>query len=374
VPFFSGPKPFVIIPPDSSGPLFSWHNHSPAITECPNGDLLATWFSCVDEGGTELCNVASRLRLGSAEWEPASPFWDGPDVNDHAPKLWWDGAQTIYHLARGHSENILRTSTDSGATWSKPQLVLPFGEFGNQMLRLSDGRLAILHDDRTVGLVTSADQGKTWQAVALPKTERNVSPGTKGQRPPGIHATFVELKDGRLMAFSRQDPVEDQARFHGKTPVSYSADSGQTWTFEESEFPAISSAQRAVMIRLKEGPILFCSYTDQSRDWKTRKGMTFPEANGGTYTGYGLFSAVSYDEGKTWPDRRIISPGGAEQERPGIDRSIATFSDTMSERSGYLSATQSRDGRIQLVSSKNHYVFNLAWLKQRPVVTGAKSR
>ena len=29
----------------------------------------------------------------------------------------------------------------------------------------------------------------------------------------------------------------------------------------------------------------------------------------------------------------------------------------------YLTATQSRDGNIQLVSSRNHYVFNLAWVK-----------
>ena len=29
----------------------------------------------------------------------------------------------------------------------------------------------------------------------------------------------------------------------------------------------------------------------------------------------------------------------------------------------YLAATQSRDGNIQLVSSRNHYVFNLAWVK-----------
>ena len=57
VPFFSGPKPFVIIPPNSFGPLFSWHNHSPAIAECPNGDLLAVWYSCVDEAGTELNNL-----------------------------------------------------------------------------------------------------------------------------------------------------------------------------------------------------------------------------------------------------------------------------------------------------------------------------
>ena len=190
VPFFDGPKVFVNIPPDSHGPLFSWHNHSPAITECPNGDLLAAWFSCVDEGGSELCNAASRLRRGATAWEPASPFWDGADVNDHAPKLWWDGDKQIFHLARGLAENILRVSTDNGATWSKARVVLPHGEFGNQLIRTREGVLAITHDSRTAGLVTSRDGGQTWNAVQLPAREKDMRPGGTGQRPPGIQAVL----------------------------------------------------------------------------------------------------------------------------------------------------------------------------------------
>lgn len=38
----------------------------------------------------------------------------------------------------------------------------------------------------------------------------------------------------------------------------------------------------------------------------------------------------------------------------------------MSEPSGYLAACQTRDGMIQLISSKNHYVFNLGWVKELP--------
>jgi formylglycine-generating enzyme len=44
----------------------------------------------------------------------------------------------------------------------------------------------------------------------------------------------------------------------------------------------------------------------------------------------------------------------------------------MAEPGGYLAATQTRDGRIQLLSSRNHYVFNLAWLKQLPTAVGVK--
>lgn len=64
--------------------------------------------------------------------------------------------------------------------------------------------------------------------------------------------------------------------------------------------------------------------------------------------------------------KRLITPGGKERKAPSIDRSEFTLSGTMAESGGYLSATQIRNGAIHLISSKNHYVFNLAWLKQPP--------
>lgn len=367
VPVFLAPKPFVKIAPNSYGPLFSTHNHSPGITECPNGDLLAVWYSCVDEGGAELCNVASRLRHGANEWEPASPFWDGADVNDHGPKIWWDGKSTLYHLVRGRDENLMRTSTDNGVTWSRPILAQPVGEFGNQMIRLADGTLVITNDARQCSLVFSHDEGKTWGFNDVKRRVSDFRPGGSGFRYPGIHAPIVQLGDGRIMAFSRNDKAEDQAKFEFKTPVSYSSDLGKTWTYAASEFPAISSVQRAAMIRLSGGGILMCSFTDQWRDWKSRKGMSF-KSKTGEFTGYGMFAAVSFDEGKTWPVRRLLTPGGKEQSVNMIDRGICVLSDTMAEPCGYLSATQTRDGNIQLITSKNHYVFNLAWLKALPDV------
>jgi hypothetical protein len=164
------------------------------------------------------------------------------------------------------------------------------------------------------------------------------------------------------MAFSRLDPVQEQARFENRTPVSYSSDRGKTWQWGMSEFPVVSSAQKSVLLRLKEGPLLFCSFTDQWRDWRNRKGLVF-KSTGGDYTGYGLFAAVSYDEGKTWPDRRLITPGGPERKWISKERTPFLISDTLAEPVSYLSATQSRDGNIQLLTSRNHYVFNLEWIK-----------
>lgn len=366
-PVFIGPKPYVKIQPGEVGPLFFRHNHSPSITECPNGDLLAVWYSCANEDGAELSNVASRLRRGAQEWEPASVFWDGPDVNDHAPKVWWDGDKTIYNFVRGLRENLMRTSTDNGATWSRAQIISLPGEFGNQVIRLADGTLVLGHDSRQISLVFSRDAGKTWTFNNVNKQASDFRPGGQGFRYPGIHAPMVQLKDGRIMAISRNDLPEDQAKFQFKTPVSYTADLGKTWTYAASEFPAISTVQRAAMMRLADGAILVCSFTDQWSDWKNRKGMTFKSTEG-EFSGYGLFAALSYDEGQTWPVRRLVTAGGKKQSVNTIDRVEFTQSDTMAEPCGYLAVTQSRDGNIQLVSSKNHYVFNTAWLKALPSV------
>ena len=349
VPFFAGPKRYRQIPEGQVGPLFSRHNHSPGLVECPNGDLLATWFSCVSEPGPELCNAASRLRLGAADWEAPSPFWDAPDVNDHAPKLWWDGEKTLFHLVFEHeARNVLRTSTDNGATWSKARPLPMSGELGNSLIRTREGALAVSLDGAS--LVISRDG--EWIQTGRRRAKVDPIPGGSGSYIPGIHAALVQLADGRLMAMSRFDDGEDQKRFDFKMPVSYSSDLGETWQYAASEFPVVSNTQRPVLLRLKEGPILLCSFTDQARDLKKGvpgRGLNF-RSLGGQYTGVGLYAAVSYDEGKTWPDRRLISPDGSAK----------------ADTNGYLAMIQTRDGRIQLLTSSRHYTFNLAWLKALP--------
>ncbi|HEY6168769.1 MAG TPA: sialidase family protein, partial [Verrucomicrobiae bacterium] len=182
----------------------------------------------------------------------------------------------------------------------------------------------------------------------------------------GIHNAIEQLADGRFIAFVRVDTPEQQKPFNFRTPVGYSSDWGKTWQLEASEFPAIGSVQRAVLMRLHEGPLLFCSFTDEQRYWSKRKGMTFKAADGSEFTGYGLFAAVSFDEGKTWPVQKLITPGGPERTLPSVDKRDFVLSDTMSEAAGYLAACQTRDDLIQLISSKNHYAFNVAWLKEPP--------
>ncbi|MFM8903998.1 MAG: SUMF1/EgtB/PvdO family nonheme iron enzyme, partial [Verrucomicrobiota bacterium] len=221
-PFFAGPQPFVRIPDGAVGPVFISQNHSPSITECPNGDLLAVWFSTLGETDLTTANAGSRLRFGAKEWEPASPFWDAQDVNDHAPKVWWDGDKTIYHIVEGrqHGDILIRRSTDNGATWSKAEMMRAHGESSGNPIRTKDGVIAIPFD--FAGLSISRDNGKTWSETGRQRRgSDDIGPGLRGPFMAGIHEPIVELADGRLMAFGRLSPEEPaQKRFDFKMPVS----------------------------------------------------------------------------------------------------------------------------------------------------------
>jgi formylglycine-generating enzyme required for sulfatase activity len=363
-PFFKGPRQYVKIPPGSEGPLFSNHNHDPAIVECPNGDLLAIWYTCRSEAGRELGVAASRLRYGQEEWEPAAPFWDAPDRNDHAPALWSDG-RTLYHFnglaaaaTWGSAALILRTSPDSGGTWSKARLIGPEHGLRHQavesVIRTREGHLIVPCDAVTGGsggtaVVISRNNGRSWHDPGSGKPKPEFRGGARGAWIAGIHAALVQLGDGRLLALGRGDGIG------GRMPQSISSDLGQTWTYSASPFPPIGGGQRLVLLRLKEGPIFLASFA--------RK-MTLADASGKDREVSGLFAALSLDDGRTWPVRRLVTDDGPPREIDGGGNTRRfTLGPDSAEPAGYLSVCQTPDGVIHLISSKQHYAFNLTWLK-----------
>jgi len=357
-PYFRGPRKYVKIPRDAIGEMFSHHNHDPALVECPNGDLLAIWYSCIDEPGRELVLLASRLRYGNDEWDDASPFWDAPDRNDHAPCMWFDGKDTIYQFcglsaADTYSSNlalIMRTSKDSGATWSKAKIIGP-GHQDRHMpvesaFRTQQGYLVMVSDiSRGSTVIVSRDNGETW-----------TDPGGDIA---GIHAGVVQLKDGRLMALGRGGDID------GRMPKSISTDMGETWTYSATPFQPVRSMQRLVLIRLDEGPLLLVSFCGK-RTQPGKKDMIITDASGTKRPVAGIYSALSFDEGETWPTRRLISDDGPPRRTETTDRAVFKMSASSAEPWGYLSVCQTPNGVIHLISSKNHYEFNLAWLKEPP--------
>jgi len=143
----------------------------------------------------------------------------------------------------------------------------------------------------------------------------------------------------------------------GMMPKSISADMGRTWQYSASPFQPIGGGQRLVLLRLNEGPIFFASFARE---------MMIVDASGRERPVSGLFGALSLDEGKTWPLRRLISDDGASREVETTDGTLFTMSASTAEPRGYLSVCQGNGNIVHLISSRQHYAFNLAWLRARP--------
>ncbi len=347
-PYFRGPRQFVRIPKDSHGPLYHWHNHDTGIAECPNGDMLAIWYSCAKEQGRELSVAASRLEYGAEEWSEAYSFYDTPDRNDHCPALWFDGDETIYHLngtALSHYweplQIVLRESRDSGVTWSTPRYIAK--DFGlhhmvcQPMIRLSNSWLifgADAHPDASV-MWLSKDDGQTWTDT----------PGKIN----GIHASIVELKDGRLMALGRGNNID------GHMPMSISSNYGMTWNAVACELPPVTFTQRFSMKRLAEGPLAIATFLPDVSKLEAHKDTDRELAK--------LCICISYDDGLTWPVRRILSDDAGDHGVTGMSNGRIYMGPGNSEPTGYVSLVQARDGVIHVLSSINHYAFNLKWVE-----------
>ncbi|TNJ67030.1 glycoside hydrolase [Paenibacillus hemerocallicola] len=352
-PYFAEPKVFVKLVPSEQGPFYP-HNHVPSIAETDNGDLLAVWFSTKWEGGREMVIAASRLRYGSNEWDEASLFWDAPGRNMSGSSLWSDGEGALFHIngmgaagTWGTLMPVLRISRDNGATWSKARIM--DSEHGTRrmpipaLIRTRSGLLLQPCDAETGGdggtnLWISSDGGDSWY--------------DPGGLIAGIHASVVEREDGSWLAFGRGDTI------HGHMPQSVSCDNGRTWSYSATEFEPIGMGQRLVLRRLREGPLFFASFAEE---------MPITDDSGAVRTVKGLFAAVSYDDGATWPHKRLVSTdrnggvwnGGAWTGEFTMDRSSA-------EPKGYLAMVQGRNGLVHLISSRIHYTFNLAWLTTPP--------
>ena len=88
------------------------------------------------------------------------------------------------------------------------------------------------------------------------------------------------------------------------------------------------------------------------------------DAAGQPRTVSGLFAALSHDDGRNWTIQRLISDDGPPRTvQGGGNTGPFTMGADSAEPRGYLSVCQTADGVIHLITSKQHYAFNLAWLK-----------
>ena len=199
----------------------------------------------------------------------------------------------------------IRFSDDEAKTWSDPKLIIdPVGYFvvnNDRVIQLSSGRLVVpaaYHrmrgadgeswgswDSRAIAMWwLSDDNGETWREAktwwAMPRASGS------GLQEPGV----IELKNGRLFCYCRTD--------QGCQYGMYSKDGGETWSAPKpTQFKSPCSPLSIKRIP-KTGDLLAV--------WNDHSG-TFPYPDAGwMFDRTPLVAAISTDEGKTWPQRRLL--------------------------------------------------------------------
>jgi hypothetical protein len=142
--------------------------------------------------------------------------------------------------------------------------------------------------------------------------------------------------------------------------MSISVDMGKTWNYRASQFPPIGGGQRLVLIKLRQGPLFLASFANGKPPVKVT------DISGKKRQVRGLFGALSYDGGITWPHIRLITDDGPDRESKTTDGRSFTMGLSSAETKGYLSVCQARNSVIHLISSWNHYEFNIKWLQTPP--------
>ena len=178
------------------------------------------------------------------------------------------------------------------------------------------------------------------------------------------HVSFVELRNGSFAAIGRHHDI------NGTMPYALSTDGGYRWTAKQSSFTGIHGGQREVMIRLGsiDQPLMHCTFANSLQSYEgssVYKTTWIPDSAGGEFSMRGVYCAVSFDDGASWETRRPITADLSVEGRneTGSDGAPFRMSFNSSEPAGYMAAAVSDDGIITLITSRNSYSFNLAWLK-----------
>jgi formylglycine-generating enzyme required for sulfatase activity len=315
--------------------------HNSAIQQLPNGDFLAAFYNNQKlEDDPDQTIITMRRRAGSEVWDMPEPFPDFADAANAAPVIWNDPAAT--NLAHGkvwlfwgtprligNLPFYYTTTLDNGVHWTPveiPHFTAPIGRYVSQpinsVVRAKDGTIYIPTDstgkqpdgNSSVSAIWAThNNGQTWYDT--------------GGRTGGRHSTIVIRNDGAIMAFGGKNSAID-----GRMPLAISTDGGKTYTKSASAFDVLGSGERPSIIRLADGKLFFVE--DHNPTGQPKKHTD------------GAQVALSADEGKTWHIKRLPA-------------NIITV--------GYTTATQSRDGLIHIVTTKNdpnnvEIELNEAWV------------
>jgi arylsulfatase A-like enzyme/predicted neuraminidase len=358
-------------------PLHKQHNHAPGIVECPNGDLLVSWYRGSGErSADDVAVYGARKKAGSNEWSDAFLMVDTPgfpDCNttmwiDKDGKLWlfwpvilansWESCLTHYRVSSDYQKNGAPKWDWQGniplrpkdfeevmlrefAAWKKQAgdvAMVPVTltdevvkkRVNDKLLSrlgwqprckptvLASGRilLPLYSDTYSAGIMAiSDDGGKSWSASQPLAGFGSIQPAV------------LERKDGTLVAYMRENGLFKRIR------AAESKDGGVSWgSVYSTDLPNPGSGLDAV--RLANGHWLLI-YNDTLRGRAS------------------LAVSLSDDEGKTWKWTRHLEKHDAGSYH-------------------YPAIIQARDGAIHAIysyfvtggKSMKHARFDEAWVKE----------
>ncbi|NOX56947.1 MAG: exo-alpha-sialidase, partial [Planctomycetes bacterium] len=357
-------------------PLDRQHNHAPGIVECPNGDLLVSWYRGSGERtADDVAVYGARRSHGSNRWSKPFVMADRPgfpDCNtcmmiDLKGRLWlfwptilantWESCLTNYRVSTDYQRSGPPRWTQQDIILLKPE---DFSGEGRRLLDealkqlgrsltpreaaevesirrrlgeklyqrlgwqprckptvLPSGRilLPLYTDTFSISIMAiSDDEGHTWYASKPLIGFGNIQP------------TVLRRNDGTLVAYMRENGPRQRIR------VSESSDDGVTWgPVGETALPNPGSGLDGVRLVNGHWVLVYNDTTDGRNS---------------------LAISLSDDEGRTWKWTRHLEkhPTGSYH---------------------YPAVIQGRDGTIHVVysyfvtggKSMKHVAINEAWIR-----------
>ncbi|MBA3484828.1 MAG: exo-alpha-sialidase [Pirellulales bacterium] len=357
-------------------PLDDQHNHAPGIVECPNGDLLVSWYRGAGErSADDVAVYGARQASNQTAWSDAFLMADTPGFPDCNTCMMIDrqGRLQLFWptILANTWESCLtkrRTSKDyvgpGPPTWDRETLVLlkpdDFSADANARLDELVAKYSLLLNDEQreeIAVGRKKLQDKLYQRLGWqPRCKPTVLPSGRILLPlytdtfsisimaisdddgetwyaskpllgfGAIQPTVLRRDSGELVAYMRENGVEQRIR------TASSQDEGLSWgPVTATALPNPGSGLDGV--RLANGHWL----------------LVYNDATDGRNS---LAVSISEDEGKTWKWTRPL-----ERQEQGSFH--------------YPAVVQGRDGTIHVIysyfveggKSMKHAAFNEAWVQ-----------